>query len=680
MKKLLLILLLIGLSFATTVTEEKFESDTSSSPLELVRDWKILSVAAIMVSIILVAIAYTIGIGLELPEIKAWAGNELVQIVANAIIVIMLIVSIAFIDVLVVGIVMSSGINIADCSDPSTSCLQAVTREYLAEHIAAAEDDAKNTIKNNVDAAGMASRRLGLYCLTIYCAQIGLTSTIAGNYALDTDYYAIIFEYYTNLLASMNAQLFFVEQISFNMGPIILAAGIIARAFFFTRKLGGLLIAIALGVMFFYPGMYVFDWITLETTITGNKGIESEEAHCPAECSKAAPLAYISGEENGGLGGMKEVYAAFSVAERGKAAQIIDGSLASATGSNGTADGKTVISCNAGAYANCPQLCRELPYPASVVACINITSGAELACQQLPVECKVIRYVPDSQINWNEYNKCPASCKVTPPLKSNCAEDIACIQSSPDCRLTYNDDLSWRPHKTAESLEIELRCALASHCPASTTATESCVFVLPRTGACNDLCLECPAHCRIDGANPANMQPDCKEGDALKPACAACVESCKVTIENIQNLSEDCGSCPDEKRVLTPSLPSSYITGACDPSACPFDGDHRMAIPRNTCETCLFTEESYMYDPPINARCTDMCAPSDNVPVKDAGAHANIGEDGLVGKEEIKNIAKLILPAYLLPLFNIVATLVFIKGLSGILGGDIDIPGVSKVF
>ncbi|MBU0528099.1 hypothetical protein KKE92_06460 [Candidatus Micrarchaeota archaeon] len=680
MKKLLLILLLIGLSFATTVTEGKFESATSSSPLELVKDWKILSVAAIMISIVLVAIAYTIGIGLELPEIKAWAGNELVQIVANAIIVIMLIVSIAFIDVLIVGIVMSSNINIADCSNPSTSCLQAVTKEYLAEHISAAEDDAKNVVKNNVDAAGMASRRLGLYCLTIYCAQIGLTTTIAGNYAIDADYYAIIFEYYTNLLASMNSQLFFVEQISFNMGPIILAAGIIARAFFFTRKLGGLLIAIALGVMFFYPGMYIFDWITLETTVTGDKGLESEEPHCPGECSLAAPLAYIAGEENGGLAGMKEVYGAFSVADRGKGAQIIDGSLSSATGSNGTANGKTVISCNAGAYANCPQLCRELPYPASVSACINTSAGTEMACQQLPVECKVIRYIADSQINWEEYNKCPASCKVTPPLNSNCGIDPLCVQSSPDCRLTYNDDLDWRPHKTAKSLEIELRCALASHCNASTVATESCVFVLPRTGNCNDLCIDCPAHCRITGANPANMQPDCKEGDAIKPACVSCVESCKITIENLGNLPEDCGACPDEKRVLTPSLPNAYITGDCDPSVCPFDGDHRMTIPRNTCETCLFTEESYMYDPPINARCTDICAPSNNVPVKEPGSYTKIGEEGLVGKEEIKNIAKLILPAYLLPLFNIVATLVFIKGLSGILGGDIDIPGISKVF
>jgi hypothetical protein len=57
-----------------------------------------------------------------------------------------------------------------------------------------------------------------------------------------------------------------------------------------------------------------------------------------------------------------------------------------------------------------------------------------------------------------------------------------------------------------------------------------------------------------------------------------------------------------------------------------------------------------------------------------------VGGEGLVGRAEIQQVSKLLVPAYVLPLFNIVATLVFIKGLSNLLGGDIDIPGISKVF
>jgi hypothetical protein len=95
---------------------------------------------------------------------------------------------------------------------------------------------------------------------------------------------------------------------------------------------------------------------------------------------------------------------------------------------------------------------------------------------------------------------------------------------------------------------------------------------------------------------------------------------------------------------------------------------------------CLFTQESYAFTPPINTQCGDLCRPSDNTPATDPGAFTKIGESGLVGVPEIQEVSKLMIPAYVLPLFNIVATLIFIKGLSAFLGGDIEIPGLSKIF
>ncbi len=676
----LALIFIFGLAAASTVTEGQFQSGTTGSSLEIVKDWKLLAIMAVFISVILVAIAYMIGIGFEMPEIKAWANNELVQVFANVIIVITLIVTIAFIDALVVAIVMTSNMDITGCTDPSQSCLQAVVGEYLEQYVTAAQEGAKEVLSNNIDAMGMANRRLGLYCLTIYCLQAGYTTTIAGHYLLDVDMYSILFEYYTNLLASMEAQKFFVEQISFKMGPVLLAVGIVARAFFFTRKIGGLLIAVALGVTFFFPGMYIFDWITLDVALTGDKGLEQEDPLCPSECKAAAPIAYIEGGE--GLETLKDVYGAFAVADANTAGGLIDGSIGIAVGSNGSANGKNVYSCYSTTYGydKCPQACRELPYPSSMPQCTNDTSKAYEECADLPKECKVIRYVND--IDTVEYNNCPASCKVVPPLKSNCNTG-ACLVSSYDCRMAYRDDLSWRPTKTTDNLVVKLRCAWAASCNASLVAEESCVFVIPRSGSCSDLCLTCPAYCRVQGASAANLPASCKDGDGnILAACTSCTESCMVNKTNIQNLpmASECSTCPAERRVLEPSMPDIYKSGDCSPTNCPFDSDHRAAIPRNTCETCLFSEESYMYTPPINMGCSDICAPSDNAPVKDAGSYMNIGGGGLVGREEIKNVAKLILPAYLLPLFNIVATLIFIKGLSAMLGGDIDIPGISKVF
>jgi hypothetical protein len=54
--------------------------------------------------------------------------------------------------------------------------------------------------------------------------------------------------------------------------------------------------------------------------------------------------------------------------------------------------------------------------------------------------------------------------------------------------------------------------------------------------------------------------------------------------------------------------------------------------------------------------------------------------EGNIGKPEIVNVGKLMVPGYLLPLFNILVTLMFIRSVSKMLGGDVDIPGLSKVF
>jgi hypothetical protein len=690
------LVLVSSAAMAVTESEEAFGEEVSASPLGIVGQWQVLAIMSLLLSGILVAIAYMVGTGFEMPEVKAWASNEFVQIIANALIIVSLIVTIAFIDGLVLAIAAGSGLNVAACYVGGQGCLQETAIMYLEDYQETAQEGARSVLQQNVWANRAANIRLGFYCTTaflpLFCLQAGGTSTILGHYVLDVDFYSIIFEYYTNLLSSMEAQRFFVTEISFKMGPVILAIGIVARTFFFTRKMGGLLIAVAAGVMFFFPGMYIFDWVTLDMAVNGDKLLDEEEVSCPAECSIAAPLAYYSG---GVLMAPQDVYGAFSAADADFAAQIVDGSLASRTGSNpeSPANGQLVVSCFAGDYANCPRECRELPYPAAGGGCADV--NAQIACSALPAECKIVRFVDTSapQFDNDEYNRCPASCKVVPPLRSNCNADIdddgdtdACLASRFDCRMAKRNNLDWRPSTVDVEGSNYFECVLASQCPASLTASDSCVWVVPDSGRCDELCVECPAECRIRDAALSDLPAQCKneDEDALSAACSACItnyDSCTVGMNDITSLNPpagQCGSCPAHRRIIYSTLPNEYITGGCDIEAC--SRDYRVAIPRNTCESCLFTEESYVYDPPINTQCSEQCAPSGNVPTKKPGEYTKIGAEGLVGKPEVQNVAKLLVPVYVLPLFNIVATLVFIKGLSQILGGDIEIPGITKVF
>ena len=86
---------------------------------------------AIMISIILVAMAYAVGIGFELPEIRAWAGNELVQVFTNAMIIVALIGAIAFIEFIVLAIVASSGLSIPECRGQAPRTGRAASRRTV---------------------------------------------------------------------------------------------------------------------------------------------------------------------------------------------------------------------------------------------------------------------------------------------------------------------------------------------------------------------------------------------------------------------------------------------------------------------------------------------------------------------------------------------------------------------
>lgn len=524
MKKLpLLLLLLLALSFAVTETRnttELFVQKTAAATVEVAKDWRTLAILAIVISIILVAIAYATGVGFEMSELRAWASNEMAQLLANALIVLLLIVCLAFIDVIVFMIASSSGINalVPECNgtvtNSSASCLQGITAFYFKDYVDSAKTNAANVVANNMKVARLPGLRLGLYCTSIYCGEIGAMTSFTGFYVLDVDRYSIVFEYWSNLLGFMEAQRFFVEQICFNMGPLLLAAGVVARSFFVTRKLGGLLMAAAIGGMFFLPGMYIFDWLTMDLAVKGDLALEEAQTECPAECSLIPPVAFIQGVQapNNTIGDEAALYAAFNESDKYKADRLLNGTSQFETGSNSTNTltyHKVIRSCYYGAAHNCSVACRELPYP-TVPLCVNGTMPKD--CNAVPEQCRVKRLVqePDPAAS----TACPQTCKVVPPLKSDCNYGH-CLDSAYDCRQTKSTDLAWRPSKPDAEAWVKQACAWAKDCPANMNASLSCVYVMPPGGTCNELCPDCPAQCRVanvTGADLSEMPIECAGG------------------------------------------------------------------------------------------------------------------------------------------------------------------------
>jgi len=638
-----------------------------SSPLEIVSNWQGLAILAIIISIILIAIAYAIGIGFSMPEMQAWASTELVQVFSTVLIVIFLLGIATFIDLLVTGIVNGSEVGNLHCDIGVDNCLNKTSQRYLQDYIDMGKDQARSVLEDNVVAAGWMNKRLGIgFARLLWMFQLSFTTTFGGQFMLDFDRLGIVFMQYQNLLSSLEAQKFFLSEISFKIGPILLAIGIVMRSFFLTRKLGGLLIAISAGIMIFFPAMYIFDWATLDLAASGDyNGVL--DLSCPSECSKSPPIAYYGDTQ---INNITALYEMFDESRYDEVRNLSLGRIDSLA----TSSGETIYSCDYNTV--CDRACRELPYPSTNTNCMNTTTKMQEECAKLPAQCKVVREIQIT--DEAESNKCPEECRTVPPLKSDCRNE-SCLDSKYDCRVAKLNDLSWRP-KMPDAMKGKKKCDQAKDCQASTNAYESCTYVIPQLGFCDDICIGCPAHCRLDQYPETGLPGDCykDDGTTILDACTSCPGTCKAKVSGLDTTL--CSGCPSFMRLSGNDLGPEYSTAPCGQDTCPLNSTYRAKIPESACQECLYSDEVYEYNPPMNLGCADQCKPTGGTPSKSSGDYTKIDESGLVGRTEIREVAKLMVPAYLLPLINIAATLILIRSLSGILGGDIEIPGIARIF
>ncbi|MBS3067405.1 hypothetical protein J4450_01775 [Candidatus Micrarchaeota archaeon] len=637
--KLLIFAMLIILS--SILTAQSFVDEaTAASTYELAKDWRVISMLFTMLSIIFIALAYMFGQGFNIPELKAWASTEMTQAVVTAIIILTFTGVITFLDLMVAEIVNNSFLGFT-CAGASV-CAITTAEQYLSGMIDTAEDQTKSILQQYADTSRTAAVREGASATPLIkpipLLQASLSGSITAGYLMDAERYQSVLEHLVNLLSSMYAQQFFVKEISFKLAPIIMAMGIVARSFFITRKLGGLLIAIGVGTMFVFPLMYVFNWLTLNVALYGDSVITPAGGVCPATCLLTAPKFYSGttpiyskadlytffglSEDPNGDGDTRDSEITDEIVENVEKlarGEVIDSYTS-------PKNGRTASSCETTAHVGsgyCPIECRELPYPLSTTcnpmpeiqepeegqpeaSFVNdATPDTRIACDSMPSACKIIRYVnpydpyfegapTDATLqlydNYARYSEdCKRECRIVPPLKTNCAtgDSLHCPLEKDYCKYSWKDNLNARPPGCGVALGPNGGPpVIAKACEASFTAIESCTYVLPR----------------------------------------------------------------------------------------------RDALDQHECDTCLLIPDPYKYDPPIYKNCADLCRGSPAGPPRiSPGEFAKKSAEGMVGKPEIKVAASLVLPAYVLPILNITVTLMFIRSLSQILGGDIEIPGVSKI-
>ncbi|MFA5076830.1 MAG: hypothetical protein WC488_00160 [Candidatus Micrarchaeia archaeon] len=744
MRRILLLLLfavLAGSAFAaaSNVSEVVKETEQGLGAVEagspfystgILNQWKELSVTLALIMVFLVGFARMIADPLNLPDLKAWANVEWAQTIVTVVIVLATIGCLVFVDMAVADEVNRSPGSPVQC-DSSEFCLIKVSNVYLDGLINLSQESSRSAFTASVSAGSTASERQTFSCGTLLippCLWGYISWANNGFLILDVERYNQEIEMFGSIIYALGVQQFFVNKVAYLVGPVLLLIGIVGRGFFLTRRAGGMLMAVALGIMFVFPMMYLWNMITLNVAVYGDRLFAMPNPDCPKECGMEAPIAYSISDQSTGYYNITEIIednkpsgSTISESERRAILEGLENGSRFSYGNAGSCENIS-IEINSTHARNghnnefgdyyCPDYCRELPYPYSIYECSN--AKVELACMEMPRGCKIVREVAiaggssDVCLNADNTPICPDDCKVIAPLNADCTScfepgfsysspvsapfncRIALLRQTLDAQGQVVSDISGRPESCTQSSLTDPTTGATytndysqatMNCKADMDPAESCAYIVPEMPDCECSGPECCIF--VEGVSDcANFYATTSGGN--------------VTVSQQPSVDES----PDNEEVVTGTdlqvvrhyECSSNTAGTClnHPSdrfwnnnthTCQCYG-RNCSKPSARCNSCLDVPKDYcFFKPYVALSCAEDCTTGTFLKpaLLTAAEFAKKSSEGMFGREDIKNVSRMLLPAYLLPLINIAVTLMFIRGFSPIFGGDFEIPGYAKV-
>jgi hypothetical protein len=219
--------------------------------------WQAVAAIAAVISIGFAAMGYLLAHIFRYRELEIWVKEELYQAIASAFIVGVAVIAVTLIVNLSCTLVggcgggdhLSVAINILDNMKTDVS----LQLQYLFE-LSMRVGFIKSMGKYYDFTLGPQAEA----CMVGECdTAFGWSWFMWAGSSVIADSIDYSFSVMIPIISSIFAQLWMLRFIQATLFPSLLALGIILRTFFFTRKVGGLLIAIAIGLYTVYPLMYV---------------------------------------------------------------------------------------------------------------------------------------------------------------------------------------------------------------------------------------------------------------------------------------------------------------------------------------------------------------------------------------------------------------------------------------
>jgi len=237
------------------------------------QQWQGVGMIAVFIAFLFASLAYMVGSFLSNASLIAWSKSEVLQAAGSALIMAGLVAGFSAVNALGAGIGNDSGLTGLTCTDARIAQVPAAMND--ACHIAIAqrylEIVYENLFEMNKYLLKTASAYLILADLNINFETLSppwLTWNIAPFPGINmiVEGLSNMFDLLMKTMLIVKMQEMALEYVWRALFPILVVAGVILRSFFFTRRLGGLLIALAVAAYAVVPMLYMLSFNILDRT------------------------------------------------------------------------------------------------------------------------------------------------------------------------------------------------------------------------------------------------------------------------------------------------------------------------------------------------------------------------------------------------------------------------------
>ncbi len=219
--------------------------------------WLPLCIGAVVASFMIHNLFLMIARSFDIKELERYAKSEMMQAAATGI------MAVALVTLVNSALLLSQGLISGElaCGDQNMR----IGMDDVGSTMDQAIDGIRCRVQSKAQEVASVHEQLSdnsgdFYSLNIMLGFFGITlfkGDWIGSLFRDTEQMRITNNLATTILIALNAQSYFLLYIKYNMLTIFLPVGILLRSFHFTRAVGALFIAVAIGFYFIFPIVFL---------------------------------------------------------------------------------------------------------------------------------------------------------------------------------------------------------------------------------------------------------------------------------------------------------------------------------------------------------------------------------------------------------------------------------------